>query len=350
MTANDEQLSVGQARNVARRLFEAVGVPARPAEETARALILADSWGIHSHGLMRLPHYLRRLREGGVNAKAELETVSDRGPVLALDGRDGLGHWQVWDAAGLAAERARLYGMAAVSVGNSSHCGALGVYTLPPLAAGLACLVLSNGPAVMPPWGGVRPLLSTSPIAAGIPCRPRPAIVDLATSAVARGRIAERANRNETIPEGWALDADGVPTTDPGAAMAGMLAPLGGPKGYALAFMIEALTGAMVGPALSQDVADMFDPGAADRPQRISHLVVAFDPSAFDVDGGGAERVDDLARRVEAAGGRVPGGRRRPPEEIDDAEPLTLAPATVAALADWASRLGVAGALPAAGT
>ncbi len=348
--ADRAQLSVGQAREVATGLFEVVGVPARPAAETARALVLADSWGTHSHGLMRLPHYLLRLQAGGVNAAATLETVGDRGPVLSLDGQDGLGHWQLWDAAGLAAERARRYGLAAVSVGNSSHCGALGVYTLPPLSAGLACLVFSNGPAVMPPWGGARPLLSTSPIAAGIPCRPRPAIVDLATSAVARGRIAERANRNETIPEGWALDAHGAPTTDPAAAMAGMLAPLGGAKGYSLAFMIEALTGGMVGPALSQDVADMFDPDAADRPQRISHLVVALDPSAFGVAGGGGDRLDDLARRVEAAGGRVPGSRRRQPEEIDDAEPLNLAPATVAAVAAWAERLGVAGVLPAAGS
>jgi (2R)-3-sulfolactate dehydrogenase (NADP+) len=282
-----------------------------------------------------------------VRAAAGLETVRDRGPVLSLDGQDGLGHWQLWDAAVAATDRARRYGIAAVSVGNTSHCGALGVYTLPPLKAGLVCLVFSNGPAVMPPWGGAQPLLSTSPIAAGIPCRPRPAIVDLATSAVARGRIAERANRREPIPEGWALDSDGVPTTEPAAAMAGMLAPLGGAKGYALAFMIEALTGAMVGPALSQDVADMFDDRSADRPQRISHLVVVVDPTAFDVDGASAERLDELARRVEAAGGRVPGSHRRVPEEIADGEVLDLAPATVAAITEWAERLGVAEALPA---
>lgn len=335
------ELSVGQAREAATRLFQAAGVPAGPAGETARALVLADSWGIHSHGLMRLPHYLLRLQKGGVNPAAELEATGDKGPVVALDGHDGLGHWQLWQAASTAAERARHYGIAAVSVGRSSHCGALGVYTLPPLAAGLACLVFSNGPAVMPPWGGARPLLSTSPIAAGIPCRPRPAVVDLATSAVARGRIAERANRGEPIPDGWALDAAGQPTTDPAAAMAGMLAPLGGAKGYALAFMVEALTGAMVGPALSQDVADMFAAEVADRPQRISHLVVALEPASFDAAGGGADRLDELARRVEAAGGRLPGAARRTPEEIDDAERLDLAPATLTALADWAERLGV---------
>lgn len=348
MTAERTGLSVGQAREAAARLLQASGVPAGAAEETARALVLADCWGIGSHGLMRLPHYLLRLQSGGVNAAAELTTEQDKGPVVALDGHDGLGHWQLWEAAETATGRAAQYGIGAVSVANSSHCGALGVYTLPPLRAGLVCLVFSNGPAVMPPWGGARPLLSTSPLAAGIPCRPRPAIIDLATSAVARGRIAERANRGEPIPDGWALDAAGVPTTDPTAAMAGMLAPLGGAKGYALAFMVEALTAGMVGPALSPDVADMFDAEAASRPQRISHLVVAFDPSAFDATGGGAERLDDLARRAEAAGGRVPGGARRTTEEIDDAEPLDVAPATIKALVDWAGRLGVTGLLPAA--
>lgn len=334
--------TVGDVREQVTALLVGSGVPETPARLTATALAVTESWGVTSHGLMRLPYYLARLQAGGVRADAELKSVSDSGPVVTYDGQGGLGHWQVWRAAELAADRCATYGLAAVAVGNSSHCGCLGVYTLPIVAAGQVALVFSNGPAVMPPWGGSEPVLSTSPLAAGIPCRPRPAIVDLATSAVARGRIAERARRGEQLPEGWALDVDGKPTVDPKAALAGMLAPLGGAKGFAIALLVEALTGGIVGPALSSDVADMFDSGAAAAPQRIAHLVLAVDPRRLDVDGDGQRRLDELAERVVNAGGRVPGASRRHPEEIAPEEPLVVAAQTAAELDEWAVRLGVA--------
>jgi (2R)-3-sulfolactate dehydrogenase (NADP+) len=320
-------------------LLVASGVPRDAARQTANALMLSEAWGVSSHGLMRLPYYLARLREGGIRADAQLRTVHDTGPVVAQDGQDGLGHWQLWRAAELAADRCRSYGLAAVSVGGSSHCGCLGVYTLPIVDAGQLALVFSNGPAVMPPWEGSEPVLSTSPLAAGLPCRPRPVIVDMATSAVARGRIAERARRKEPIPPGWALDSDGVPTTDPQAALVGMLAPLGGAKGFALALLVEALTGGLVGPALSNDVADMFDADAAGTPQRIAHLVLAIDPERLDTGRGARDRLDELAARVVRAGGRLPGAGRRLPEEIAPDEPLVIAGQTAMELDEWERRL-----------
>lgn len=336
----DTTSTFGAVRADATALLAAAGVPSHEAQVTATALVLAERWGVRSHGLMRLPFYLARLQAGGVRADARLAAVQDSGPLVAFDGESGLGHWQVWRAAEVAAERCAQYGIAAVSVANSSHCGCLGVYTLPVVRAGYLAMVFSNGPAVMPPWGGRTPLLSTSPIAAGIPARPRPAIVDMATSAVARGKIAERAQRSEQLPEGWALDSDGLPTVDPQVALAGMLSPLGGAKGYALALLVEALTGAIVGPALSPDVSDMFDASAVAVPQRIAHLVLALDPARLDADGRANERLDDLARRVEAAGGRLPGDRRDRPEDIGPDERLVLAAETAAALAEWRMRLG----------
>jgi (2R)-3-sulfolactate dehydrogenase (NADP+) len=278
--------------------------------------------------------------------------VTDTGPLVTYDGEDGLGHWQVWRAAETARDRCAAAGVAVVAVGRSSHCGALGVYTLPLLAAGYVALVFSHGPAVMPPWGGSAPVLSTSPIAAGVPSKPRPAIVDLATSAVARGKIAGHAQRGEPIPDGWAFTATGEPTTDPAAALRGMLAPLGGAKGYALAFLVEALTGGLVGPALSTDVADMLAAQDASRPQRISHLVVAFDPARLDIgpDGpgspGGPPRLDALAASVAAAGGRLPGSRRLLPDEVDEQATLRVAEPVLAEIGEWARRLEV----PLAGT
>jgi len=315
-------LTAGSARTLATGLLMSAGVPSDPAARTAEALVLADVWGIASHGLMRLPYYLERLRAGGCNPAATLRPVTDTGPLACYDGEDGLGHWQVWQAASEAASRCQTAGVSVVAVGRSSHCGALGIYTLPIVEAGLVGLVYSNGPAVMPPWGGSAPVVSTSPIAAGIPCRPHPAIVDLATSAVARGRIQAHAKRGEPIPAGWAFTASGEPTTDPVEAIAGMLAPLGGAKGFALAFLVEALTGGMVGPALSTEVADMFTPSDAARPQRISHLVLALDPVRLDVDGKAGDRLDQLAAAVTAAGGRVPGAGR--PLTADDSAVLTL--------------------------
>jgi (2R)-3-sulfolactate dehydrogenase (NADP+) len=289
---------------------------------------------------MRVPSYLTRLDAGGFDAGADLTTVRDTGSLVVLDGNGGLGHWQAWSAAELAAERASSLGIAAVAVSNSGHCGALGVYTLPGLTTGLLTLVLSHGPAVMPAAGGRQPLLSTSPIAVGIPCSPQPAIVDLATSAVARGTIAEYAGRGERLPEGWAFSSDGEPTTDPWLALAGMLAPLGGAKGFALAFAVEALTGGMVGPHLSQDVADPFSADLAATPQRVAHLVLTLDPALWSGDGGEAatRRLDELAARTAAAGGRVPGATRRLPAEINDADDLPVSDATLAQLRQVAAQ------------
>jgi (2R)-3-sulfolactate dehydrogenase (NADP+) len=169
--------------------------------------------------------------------------------LVIYDGENGLGHWQLQRAAEVAAERAAINGIAAVGVGI--HIVVLSGFTPHQLPRkGLVGIIFSNGPAVMPPWGGHTPVLSTSPIAAGIPTNP-PTIIDMATSAVARGKIAAKAQSGEPLEPGWAFTADGQPTTDAKAALSGMLAPLGGAKGYALAVLVESLTGALIGP-LSQ--------------------------------------------------------------------------------------------------
>ncbi len=308
--ASDIHIDVGvrEAVRGAAGLLGTAGMPAGHARTSAEAIVLADVWGRGSHGLLRLPYYLDRLVAGGYNPAAALAEVADTGPLVSYDGQAGLGHWQVRAAAEVAAERAGRHGVGVVAVGNSGHCGALGVYTLTAVDAGLVALVFSNGPAVMPPWGGDAPVLSTSPLAAGIPTRPEPCIVDLATSAVARGKIAERAGRGEALDAGWAFDAAGAPTIDANAALSGMLAPLGGAKGYALAFLVEALTGGLVGPALAPDVRDMYRADQVAEPQRIAHLVVTLDPRRLDIAGpGDGARLDALAEAVHRAGGRLPG-------------------------------------------
>jgi (2R)-3-sulfolactate dehydrogenase (NADP+) len=333
--------TVGAATELTSQLLRAAGMPDGPACRTAWAVVTAEGWGKRSHGLLRVPYYLARFAAGGSDARASLRTARDTGPVVALDGGNGLGHWQAWNAASLAAERARLFGVAAVSVGNSGHCGALGCYVLPMVEAGLVGVVFSNGPAVMPPWGGREAVFSTSPMAAGIPTRPRPSIVDLATSAVARGTVAEAAAAGRAIPEGWAFDAGGAPTTDPSAALTGMLAPMAGAKGAALAFLVEALTGGMVGPSLATEVADPLASPTVGKPQRIAHLLLALDPRTLDVDGSGEERLARLAERIAAAGGRLPGARHPLPGELDGTRELEIADPLARRLAAEADHLNV---------
>lgn len=338
-------LTVSEARQLAADLLTAAGMDADRAASTAQCVVMADVWGIASHGLLRLPYYLQRMEAGGYPPDAELVTVGDTGPVVSLDGGGGLGHWQLWQAAELAVRRAGQYGIAAVSVANSGHCGALGLYTVPGIEAGQLTLAFSNGPAVMPAWGAARPLLSTSPLAAGIPARPRPAIVDMATSTVARGKIAAHAKNGTPLPPGWALDQHGQPTVDPQEALRGLLAPLGGAKGFALALLVEAIAGGLAGPHLSAEVPDMFASSDAEHPQRIGHLLVALDPARFDAGTGMAQqRLDRLAGSVIDSGGRLPGARRTLPSEVDQTTALTIAEATMRELADWSQRLGIAAA------
>ncbi len=324
------ELSVGSAITRATELLVAAGMDSAKAATSATAIVASDRWGIGSHGLMRLPFYLDRLNAGGINPKAELKKVTDLPSLVVFDGDDGLGHWQLQNAAHLAAERAKINGVAAVGVGRSSHCGALGIYVWPMIDAGLVGIAFSTGPAVMPPWGGNKPLLSTSPVAAGIPTNP-PTVVDLATSAVARGKIQAKAQAGAELEPGWAFTKDGAPTVDAKEALAGMLAPLGGAKGYALAVLVESLTGVLIGPTLSRNIPDMFNHDFDSAPQEIAHFVIAIDAAKLSVDGDN-NRLGDFAAEVKDAGGRLPGSNRVNPGKLNLNDQITITDSVAAQL------------------
>jgi (2R)-3-sulfolactate dehydrogenase (NADP+) len=287
---------------------------------------------------MRLPFYLQRIKMGGVNGGAELKIISQRGAITSIDGEDGLGHWQVWRAAELGVVKAKEFGISLVSVKNSSHCGALGVYLYPALDAGQISMIFTNGPAVMPAVGGNSPLLSTSPIASGIPSKP-PMIIDLSTSAVARGKIANAAKAGGSIPEGWAVNAKGEPITDAKEALMGMLAPLGGAKGFALGLMVESLSAGLSGGALSREVPDMFNPDDDTKPQGISHTVITIDPNDLG-DSASYEDFNKLAASITETGGRVPGSKRTHPNHLGSGE-ITIADAVLKDLNSWSNQLGM---------
>jgi (2R)-3-sulfolactate dehydrogenase (NADP+) len=320
-------------------MLVAAGVPQENAALTARAIVTSDVWGNPSHGLMRLPFYLQRITMGGVNAGANLKVISERGAITSIDGEDGLGHWQVWRAAELGVSKAKEFGISLVSVKNSSHCGALGVYLYPALDAGQIAMIFTNGPAVMPAVGGNAPLLSTSPIASGVPSNP-PMIIDLSTSAVARGKIANAAKAGGSIPEGWAVNAKGEPITDAKEALMGMLAPLGGAKGFVLGLMVESLSAGLSGGALSREVPDMFNPDDDTKAQGISHTVITIDPN----DLGDSASYDDfnkLASSITETGGRVPGSKRTHPNQLGTGE-INIAEPVLKDLDTWSQKLGLA--------
>ena len=329
-------LKFGDAVKLSTDLMVATGMPEEAAASTAQCIVASDAWGIGSHGLMRLPFYLERLQAGGINPKAKLKEITNLPALRIFDGEGGMGHWQLRKSAEIINNLADSQGIAAVGIGNSNHCGALGIYIWPMLDKNLVGIAFSNGPAVMPPWGGNAAVLSTSPIAAGIPGNP-PAIVDLATSAVARGKIAAKAQSGEALEPGWALDENGAPTTDAKAALKGMLAPLGGVKGYALAVLVESLTGALIGPKLAADIPDMFDKSVAAKPQEISHFLIAIKAEALTVDG--INRFSELNKRVAAAGGRLPGMNRLNPFTISDSHEVKIADNVAAELEGWRNKL-----------
>jgi len=287
---------------------------------------------------MRLGYYLRRLDAGGINAKAGLKEISSRPAATVYDGENGLGHWQVWEGAKLGLLRAQEFGISLISISNSNHCGALGVYLYPALDVHAISILFTNGPAVMPAVGGNSPLLSTSPIAAGIPAS-HPMIVDLATSAVARGKIAAKAKEGGTIPAGWAVDREGNTITDAKEALNGMLAPLGGAKGFALGLLLESMVAGLTAGSLSTEIPDIFNESDDAKVHGISHSIITIDADAIS-GAEGRKRLDQLSKSVKETGGRTPGASRVHPSKISD-EKCQIAPAVVDELNTWAEKLGI---------
>jgi LDH2 family malate/lactate/ureidoglycolate dehydrogenase len=283
----------------ARRLLASLGVPPQDAATVAKCLVQADLRGVDTHGLMRLPVYLDRVRRGLVDPAPKL-VVERRTPVAAaLDGQNGFGFVTATHAMADAIETARTYGIGIVSVRRSTHFGMAASYVLQAIEAGMMSLVFSNASRAMPPWGGRDALLGTSPFAAGAPGGRLPAFVlDMAPSVAARGKIRKAERRGEKIPLGYALDAEGRPTTDPTAAMAGVVLPIGGAKGSGLAIMMDIFGGVISGAGFGGDVGDQQK--ILDRPQNVGHFFLAMKPDLFVSEADYKARMDTLFERIRA--------------------------------------------------
>lgn len=266
-----------RARTVAARAFEAHGISTADAELVADVLVDADARGKHSHGLLRLPRFVRGIEHGNVDPDGAITVVRERGATATLDGGSRLGPVVATEAIAEATARADEYGVGVVGVNNSNHLGMLGYYTDQARAEGYVAVGTTNTEPAMPPFGGAESVLGTNPLAIGIPTDP-PFNLDMSTSSISRGEVFELKEQGGTLPEGVALDADGEPTTDPAAALEGVILPFGGAKGSGLAIAIEILAGGLVGASMGTDVSGTYH---TEDPCTKGDLFVVVDPGAL---------------------------------------------------------------------
>ena len=275
-------------------------IPSNHAELIAESLVLADLRGVDTHGINRLGGYIERIKHNVLDPNPNL-TFDMKTPVMAhLDAKNTFGFVAASLAIDKGVEIAQTYGMAVVAVKNSNHYGMAATYLLRAIKKGCAAMAFTNASRSMPPWGAKEPLLGTSPFAVGVPGgEAGDFVLDMSPSVAARGKIRKAARRGEKIPEGYALDAEGRPTTDPEAALAGgVVLPIGGPKGSGLALMMDLFGGLMSGAAFAGGVNDQYKD--LEEPQNVGHWFLVFRPELF-LKGGMKElreRMDTLLWRV----------------------------------------------------
>jgi L-2-hydroxycarboxylate dehydrogenase (NAD+) len=258
MTTNDTHVPAERLATFIARAFVAAGLPVADAATLARLMVEADLRGSDTHGVIRLPLYVRRIRAGGVNINPNIRVVSDRPSTALIDGDNGMGHLVMRRAAELAIEKAKATGMGWVGARMSNHAGPAALYVTMPLKhdmIGLYFAVGSNNH--LPPWGGSESLLGTNPMAVAVPAREEPPIVlDMAPTVAAYGKVRLKAQRGEQMPVGWMIDREGKPLTDPKRADEGHLLPIGDYKGSGLSLIIGLLAGALNRAAIGREVID----------------------------------------------------------------------------------------------
>jgi LDH2 family malate/lactate/ureidoglycolate dehydrogenase len=278
--------------------FVAVGMPDVDAATVADLMVSADLGGSESHGIFRLPHYVRRIRAGGINLHPNLRVERERDGMALVDGDNGMGHLVMKFAADKAIAKARRSGVAWVGVHHGNHAGPASLYARMPMAHDMIGLYLAVGNANhLPPWGGIDLLLSTNPIAVAVPALEEPAIVlDMASTVAAYGKVKTKAQRGEPLPLGWMIDRLGKPLTDPARVDDGFLLPIGGYKGYGLALVFGLLAGTLNGAANGPDTIDF---NKDDRtPTNTGQAIVAISLDAFGDVVAFKRRVDELIRAL----------------------------------------------------
>lgn len=316
-------LSLPEVEALVLRALQAAGASDLQAQPMARSIRLAERDGVRSHGLMYLPVYAEHLRCGKVDGQVVPQITRPRPAAVVVDAGHGFAHPAIDLGFAPLVEVARSCGIAALTVQRSYNCGILGHHAERIAAAGMIGLCFTHAPASIAPVGGRVPVIGTNPFALAVPDGAGAArfVLDQSASVVAKSEVILRSRHGEAIPEGWALDAEGRPTTDAGAALKGSMLPAGGAKGFGAGLLVEVLASILSGAVASREASPFSGPVGG--PPGTGQCFIAIDPDAFAP--GFAERITSLAAAIEdQPGARLPGSRRRAARARTEAEGVTL--------------------------
>lgn len=309
MTADQVSLTLAEVAALSHKALLASNTSEPTARSVTTSIVAAEAEGMHGHGLLRLPTYCEHAKCGKVNGRAEPSIRKSAPGALLADAKEGFAHPAIDTGLERLIPLAKENGIAALAVTNSYNCGIVGYHVERIAERGLVALGYVNAPAAIAPWGGKKAFFGTNPVACAAPRKSGPPLViDQSSSVVARGEVMVHAQQGKSIPEGWALDADGNPTTDPKAALAGSMLPAGGYKGAGIALMVEIFAATLTCANFSFQASSFADNKGG--PPRTGQFFIAVDPSAF-AGGAFAERMEALIEAMcSQPGVRLPGARR----------------------------------------
>lgn len=328
------------------KILERVGMSSEHAVIVAEVLAMTDLRGVHSHGAAMLAGYAKKLQTGEINPKGDIQVTQRHGAVAVIEGDGCMGHLAAVSAMRLAIELASESGIGAVAVHSTNHCGAAGHFARLALEQGMVGLIMTTAMPSMAPAGGRERVLGMNPIGVAIPAGDEPPVVlDAAFAAAARGKIILAHQAGRSLPEGWALDRDGRPTTDPAAALGGLIQPIGDFKGSGLAVVFGLMASAFAGAAFGADLGEV---ELGPVPNSDGLLAIALDPKAFDSPGEFGRRVASGVRRLRDSQPtptndrvRLPGDRAAEYESSAREAGVLLPEPTRKELAELCTSLGV---------
>lgn len=287
-----------ELKDMTRKVFEKYGLSEEISETIADVLVHANLRGVDSHGVLRVEHYIKRMKEGGINIAPDLKESNSSASTSTIDGDNGFGHYISKKAMESAIAKAKTEGIGAVAVKNSSHCGALSYFVSQATDENLIGVAMTHADKIVVPFGGSESFFGTNPIAFGFPAdKEEPVILDFATSTVALGKVLNAKEQGKSIPSGWGVDEDGSDTNNPDEVAA--LTPFGGPKGYGLAMVVEIFTALLTGAAFGPHISKMY--GDYDKNRELGHFFMVIDPDKFVAIDTFASRLDQMIKELREA-------------------------------------------------
>lgn len=328
-------------------LFTKAGMNEQDAQTSADCLVQTNLWGIDSHGVLRLPIYIKRLLSGAMNPRPEVSTIKDAGALEVMSGDDGCGYVVGKVAMDKAIEKAEKFSISAVGAMRSNHFGAAALYTKMAAERGMIGIAMTNVVPNMVVPGGSKPIVGNNPIAISVPTfGDFPFTLDISLSAVAGGKLLLASKKGEKIPFEWATDKDGRPTDDPDKGFTGFLLPVGGHKGYGLALAVDLLSGLMTGGSYLHDLRGLYK--HSDEPSRSGHFFIAINPLALMEKDQFKEKMTDFYSQIKASPMWDESAEMLMPGELEyrtDAkrreEGITLPPDLMKELNELAAELGI---------